>query len=47
MQVNPGKQLGYGITTDQIANTIEANNRNASGWYLNRETEQLVIRGVG
>jgi len=47
VQVDPGKQLSYGITIDQIAEAIEANNRNAGGWYLDRGSEQLVIRGVG
>jgi cobalt-zinc-cadmium resistance protein CzcA len=32
---------------DEISGAIEANNRNAGGWYLDRGAEQLVIRGVG
>ncbi len=47
VQVDPQKLLGYGLTIDQIAQAIEANNRNAGGWYLDRGAEQLVIRGVG
>ncbi len=47
VQVDPGKQLAYAITIDQVAEAIEANNRNAGGWYLDRGAEQLVIRGVG
>lgn len=47
VQVNPSKQLSYAITIHQIAEAIEANNRNAGGWYLDRGAEQLVIRGVG
>jgi cobalt-zinc-cadmium resistance protein CzcA len=31
----------------EVAEAIEANNRNAGGWYLDRGEEQLVIRGVG
>ena len=30
-----------------LAEAIEANNRNAGGWYLDRGAEQLSIRGVG
>uniref|UniRef100_UPI003AF47CE5 efflux RND transporter permease subunit n=1 Tax=Thiolapillus sp. TaxID=2017437 RepID=UPI003AF47CE5 len=41
------KQLSYGIHIDDIAQAIEDNNRNAGGWYLDRGSEQLVIRGVG
>ncbi|MCU7852464.1 MAG: CusA/CzcA family heavy metal efflux RND transporter [Candidatus Thiodiazotropha sp. (ex Monitilora ramsayi)] len=47
VQIDPGKQLAYAISIDQIAEAIEANNRNAGGWYLDRGAEQLVIRGVG
>ncbi|WP_039960211.1 efflux RND transporter permease subunit [endosymbiont of Riftia pachyptila] len=47
VQVDPRKQLAYGISIDEIAEAIEANNRNAGGWYLDRGAEQLVIRGVG
>ncbi|MCU7797730.1 MAG: CusA/CzcA family heavy metal efflux RND transporter [Candidatus Thiodiazotropha sp. (ex Myrtea spinifera)] len=47
VQINPGKQLAYAISIHQIAEAIEANNRNAGGWYLDRGAEQLVIRGVG
>jgi len=47
VQVNPDKQLSYGISIDEIARAIQENNRNAGGWFLNRGAEQLVIRGVG
>jgi cobalt-zinc-cadmium resistance protein CzcA len=47
VQVSPDKLLSYSIGIDEIAETIEANNRNAGGWYLDRGAEQLVIRGVG
>ena len=47
VQVDPRKQLSYGIRIDNIARAIEDNNRNAGGWYLDRGSEQLVIRGVG
>lgn len=47
VQVDPARLLGYGITIDELVTAIEANNRNAGGWYLDRGSEQLVIRGVG
>ncbi len=47
VQVDPRKLLAYGLSIDDIAEAIEANNRNAGGWYLDRGAEQLVIRGVG
>ncbi|WP_419592879.1 efflux RND transporter permease subunit, partial [Thiolapillus sp.] len=45
VHVDPRKQLSYGIHIDDIAQAIEDNNRNAGGWYLDRGSEQLVIRG--
>ncbi|MGB0206158.1 MAG: efflux RND transporter permease subunit [Neptuniibacter sp.] len=39
--------LAYKINSDDLITAIEANNRNAGGWYLDRGGEQLVVRGVG
>jgi len=47
VQLDPHRLLEYGLSSDDIASAIEANNRNAGGWYLDRGAEQLVIRGVG
>ena len=47
VQIDPRRLLAYGLQIDDIAEAIEANNRNAGGWYLDRGAEQLVIRGVG
>jgi len=47
VQIDPQRLLAYGLSIDQVAEAIEANNRNAGGWYLDRGAEQLVIRGVG
>jgi cobalt-zinc-cadmium resistance protein CzcA len=47
VQINPQKLLAYGLTGDNVVEAVEANNRNAGGWYMNRGEEQLVIRGVG
>lgn len=47
VQLDPSKLLSYHLTTQDIVSSIEDNNRNAGGWYLNRGMEQLVIRGVG
>ena len=47
VQVDPRQQLAYGVTIDDIRKVIEDNNRNAGGWYQDRGSEQLVIRGVG
>lgn len=47
VQLDPERLLAYGLHVDEISAAIEANNRNAGGWYLDRGAEQLVIRGVG
>lgn len=47
VHINPRKLLAYDMDVNHVAESIEANNRNAGGWYLDRGAEQLVIRGVG
>ena len=47
VQIDPEKLLAYDLDSNDIVQAIEANNRNAGGWYLDRYDEQLVIRGVG
>ena len=47
VQLEPQRLLAYGLSSDNVAEAIEANNRNAGGWYMDRGEEQLVIRGVG
>ncbi len=47
VQLNPEKMLAYDLQVAEVVEAIEANNRNAGGWFLDRGAEQLVIRGVG
>ena len=47
VQINPRHLLAHNLSIDEVAEAIEANNRNAGGWYLDRGAEQLVIRGIG
>jgi cobalt-zinc-cadmium resistance protein CzcA len=47
VQLDPQKLLSYQITTNDVVSSIEDNNRNAGGWYLDKGNEQLVIRGEG
>lgn len=47
VQIDPSRLLAYDFNSSDIVETIENNNRNAGGWYLDRYDEQLVIRGVG
>lgn len=47
VNVDPAKLLAYDLSINDIVASIEKNNRNAGGWYLDSGAEQLVIRGVG
>ena len=47
VQLDPKRLLAQQLTPADVVEAIEANNRNAGGWYMDRGAEQLVIRGVG
>lgn len=47
VNLDPNKLLAFNLSIDDIESTIEANNRIAGGWYMDRGQEQLVIRGTG
>lgn len=47
VQLNPQKLLSYKISASDVVHSIESNNQNSGGWYLERGNEQLVIRGEG
>jgi len=47
VQLDPQRLLSFKLTPKDISEALEANNRNAGGWYMDRGNEQLIIRGVG
>lgn len=47
VHLDASKLLAYGVSGADVREAIERNNRNAGGWYQDRGSEQLVIRGVG
>jgi len=47
VNLDADKMLAYKINSADLIAAIEANNRNAGGWYLDRGGEQLVVRSVG
>ena len=47
VHVDPAKLLKYKLTLEDLRTAIEANNTNAGGWYIEGNTEQLVVRGEG
>ena len=47
VQLDPQRLLSFKLTSKNVAEALEVNNRNAGGWYMDRGAEQLIIRGVG
>jgi cobalt-zinc-cadmium resistance protein CzcA len=47
VDLDPSKLIAYKLSPADVVRAIEANNRNAGGWYQDRGAEQLIIRGVG
>ena len=47
VQLDPKRLLAQKLSSSDVIEAIEKNNRNAGGWYMDRGAEQLVIRGVG
>ena len=47
VQLDPARMLSYRLSVREVVAAIEANNRNAGGWYVQRGAEQLVLRAVG
>lgn len=47
VQLDPQRLLSFNLSSNDVAEALEANNRNAGGWYMDRGAEQLIIRGVG
>ena len=47
VQLNPQAMLAFDLSSTDVISAIEASNANAGGWYAQRGSEQLVVRGVG
>ncbi|TKB52024.1 efflux RND transporter permease subunit [Ferrimonas aestuarii] len=47
VQLDPTKMQAYGLTLDDVQQTLEGNNRNTGGWFMPRGNEQFVVRGYG
>lgn len=47
VRLDPQALLSYGLTPSDVVEAIEANNRTAGGWYMDRGQQQFTIRGVG
>lgn len=45
--LDPERLVAYGLTTGDILETLEANNRNVGGGYIAHQGEQYLVRGEG
>ena len=47
VDVDPHRLAGYGLTLDDVAAALEANNSNFGAGYVENRGERLTIRGLG
>ena len=47
VQIDPLKLIKYGLSYRDIMETIEANNRQVGGQYIDQGPEQYLVRGLG
>ncbi|MFQ5628252.1 MAG: efflux RND transporter permease subunit [bacterium] len=47
IQVDPNLLIKYDVTLDELIETVEANNFNAGGSYIERGSEEFLVRGLG
>ena len=47
IRVNPDRLRHYGLSLNQVFDSVSANNANAGGGVLNQHAEQFLIRSIG
>jgi len=47
VQIDPRRLLKYGLSYREVVKSIEANNRQVGGQYINLGPEQYLVRGLG
>jgi len=47
VSIEPERLVAYGLTTSDVLDALEANNRNVGGGYLAHQGEQYLVRGEG
>lgn len=45
--INPRLLAGYGITLHEVVNALMQNNKNAGGNFIERASEEIIVRGLG
>ncbi|NNE35397.1 MAG: efflux RND transporter permease subunit, partial [Rhodothermales bacterium] len=47
VNINPSALLQYGVTITELLETIEANNLNVGAQFIERNSEEFIVRSVG
>ncbi|MEZ4698470.1 MAG: CusA/CzcA family heavy metal efflux RND transporter [Rhodothermales bacterium] len=47
VNINPSALLQYGVTISELLETIEANNLNVGAQFIERNSEEFIVRSVG
>jgi len=47
VQIDPRRLIKYGLSFKEVMDSLEANNKQVGGQYINRGREQFLVRGLG
>ena len=47
VQIDPRRLIKYGLSFKEVMDSLEANNKQVGGQYINRGQEQFLVRGLG
>jgi cobalt-zinc-cadmium resistance protein CzcA len=47
VRINPDRLVRHGLTFDQVVEALQKNNRNVGGGYVRRNSQMLLVHGVG
>ncbi|MBS1368766.1 MAG: efflux RND transporter permease subunit [Lentisphaeria bacterium] len=47
IQLDPAEMQRYGVSFDEVAGAVRANNRNVGGQYVEIGAEEYLVRGIG
>jgi cobalt-zinc-cadmium resistance protein CzcA len=47
VRIDPGRLIKHGLTFDEVVDAVEKNNRNVGGGSVRKNTQMLLVHGVG
>jgi len=47
VRIDPDRVIKHGLTFDEVVQAVKANNRNVGGGNITRNTEMLLVHGIG